>query len=434
MAQELITKTIDSLDSIAYYQIDFIQKHPELPLLPLSVGLQKGQANLEIDITDMINISDRLVSNPFSRNEWIEFLIFIGETLKKSIDYFLEPCNFKISLSTIFHPTGQDIFSLEDTKFLYIPLLNDSAKEAENDPVFEICKELFQYFSSQPINSSSEDLGKILSEDEQNFIASWSLDNLEEGLAYLGNLLKFDITEFETKKDVCYKKPLLIKQIETYSKMVIKKFISTDIEGLPLIIGLVCVELALVVVAFGILKYQVCFSNWITPILLVSSALICCGFIDLFLLYNKKSPLYLPKSSRPDSISSDENDIESIFIAKEEKTVILENSTECKRIAMICSGIPGTPDESTGLKAYILVDDFLIGRDNTKVDFRINCLSVGKVHARILRKQNSFFVQDMESKNGTYLDNKKLKKNEEYLLPENCKLRFAEKEFFFVAN
>jgi pSer/pThr/pTyr-binding forkhead associated (FHA) protein len=119
---------------------------------------------------------------------------------------------------------------------------------------------------------------------------------------------------------------------------------------------------------------------------------------------------------------------------KEEKTVLLDSSSESRRIAMISSGIPGTLEESTGLKAYILVDDFLIGRDQTKVDFKISSLSVGRIHARITRRENSFFIEDLNSRNGTFLDQKRLKKKEEYLLPENCKLRFAENEFYFVAN
>jgi hypothetical protein len=169
-------------------------------------------------------------------------------------------------------------------------------------------------------------------------------------------------------------------------------------------------------------------------VLLLSGILLCFCCLDLFLLFSRKSFLHLEKRRGPDGLHTEDKGADTVFRLKEEKTVLLDSSSESRRIAMISSGIPGTLEESTGLKAYILVDDFLIGRDQTKVDFKISSLSVGRIHARITRRENSFFIEDLNSRNGTFLDQKRLKKKEEYLLPENCKLRFAENEFYFVAN
>jgi pSer/pThr/pTyr-binding forkhead associated (FHA) protein len=50
-----------------------------------------------------------------------------------------------------------------------------------------------------------------------------------------------------------------------------------------------------------------------------------------------------------------------------------------------------------------------IGR-NVKNDIQIDNLSVSKQHARIVKHQGKFFIEDMKSTNGTYLNEKKIAK------------------------
>ncbi len=50
-----------------------------------------------------------------------------------------------------------------------------------------------------------------------------------------------------------------------------------------------------------------------------------------------------------------------------------------------------------------------IGR-NVKNDIQIDNLSVSKQHARIVKHQGNYFIEDMKSTNGTYLNEKKITK------------------------
>ena len=50
-----------------------------------------------------------------------------------------------------------------------------------------------------------------------------------------------------------------------------------------------------------------------------------------------------------------------------------------------------------------------VGR-NVKNDIQIDNLSVSKQHARIVKHQGKYFVEDMKSTNGTYLNEKKITK------------------------
>jgi pSer/pThr/pTyr-binding forkhead associated (FHA) protein len=50
-----------------------------------------------------------------------------------------------------------------------------------------------------------------------------------------------------------------------------------------------------------------------------------------------------------------------------------------------------------------------IGR-NVKNDIQIDNLSVSKQHARIVKHEGKYFIEDMKSTNGTYLNEKKIAK------------------------
>ncbi len=117
-----------------------------------------------------------------------------------------------------------------------------------------------------------------------------------------------------------------------------------------------------------------------------------------------------------------------------EKTVDLVLEDPFFRMACLSEGLPGTKDEKLGHRAYILVDEFLIGRDSNTVDFWIDSQNVSRLHARIIRRQGSFFLEDLGSRNSTLLDGKKVNKHKEYLLPDKCRLTFADKAYYFEAS
>jgi hypothetical protein len=113
------------------------------------------------------------------------------------------------------------------------------------------------------------------------------------------------------------------------------------------------------------------------------------------------------------------------------QTVLLTDNPDEFRMAMLSEGQPGTPEESEGTRSFILVDEFVIGRDQKTSDLCLHDPGVGRMHARIIRRAGSFFICDMGSRNGTKLDGRKLLKHIEQLLPDQCVLQFAERPFYF---
>ena len=114
-----------------------------------------------------------------------------------------------------------------------------------------------------------------------------------------------------------------------------------------------------------------------------------------------------------------------------EKTRELDLAPGNYKIAQLSEGLPGTPEEEGGRRAYILTEEFLIGRDMGGADLCIDSSAVSRLHARILLKGGSFFVEDLGSSNGTTLDGVRLNRHREYLLPDKCRIAFAGHFFYF---
>lgn len=136
---------------------------------------------------------------------------------------------------------------------------------------------------------------------------------------------------------------------------------------------------------------------------------------------------YLAKWSQPESRAQTPGD-------QEGQTMLLTANPAEFRMAMLAEGKPGTPDENEGLRAFILVDEFIVGRDPKSADLVLPDPGVGRIHARIIRRAGSFLLSDLGSKNGTCLDGKKLLRHEETLLPDYCIIQFADRAFHFQAD
>lgn len=76
-------------------------------------------------------------------------------------------------------------------------------------------------------------------------------------------------------------------------------------------------------------------------------------------------------------------------------------------------------------KAKITKKCFIIGRNKDQVDYVIENSSVGKVHAKILSNGKVDRVVDLQSKNGTFINGKKLVAEKEYQLENGDEIIFG---------
>lgn len=84
-----------------------------------------------------------------------------------------------------------------------------------------------------------------------------------------------------------------------------------------------------------------------------------------------------------------------------------------------------------GERIMINKDRFIIGRLGSMVDYVIQESTVGKLHAQITGDGGSYFLKDLNSKNGTYINDTRIISNKECEIKNNDKIRFSSFEYIF---
>jgi hypothetical protein len=177
-----------------------------------------------------------------------------------------------------------------------------------------------------------------------------------------------------------------------------------------------------------------CLTGWLAEyrFLLIAAALLL--FLVDLIVYLKGHPTLHKWFLKTWNNLAGNDEHEGKSMEEEDQTILLAPSDAEFRMAMLSEGQPGTPAEHEGERAFILVDEFVIGRDPKKCDLCLPVKAVGRTHARIIRRSGSFFIVDLGSGNGTLLDGKHLPKHTECLLPDKCQVQFANCPFYFQAD
>lgn len=81
----------------------------------------------------------------------------------------------------------------------------------------------------------------------------------------------------------------------------------------------------------------------------------------------------------------------------------------------------------------IVIDkpEFIIGRNEGACDYAIRDRSIGRAHARIKAVDNVYYILDMDSKNGTLINNTRILSSQQYELKHNDRVAFANVEYCF---
>lgn len=80
-------------------------------------------------------------------------------------------------------------------------------------------------------------------------------------------------------------------------------------------------------------------------------------------------------------------------------------------------------------KIYINKSPFCIGRQKDVTDYQICNDSVSRKHANIINKDDKYYIVDLKSSNGTYVDGKKLPVIEKAELTDGMRIRFANSDY-----
>ena len=76
-------------------------------------------------------------------------------------------------------------------------------------------------------------------------------------------------------------------------------------------------------------------------------------------------------------------------------------------------------------------DMVLIGKFSQAVDVVLDAPTVSRIHAKIQKSGDYYYLSDLNSKNGTYINNSSVTIGEECLLHDGDEVKFADLTFRF---
>lgn len=81
---------------------------------------------------------------------------------------------------------------------------------------------------------------------------------------------------------------------------------------------------------------------------------------------------------------------------------------------------------------YLQEDLTVIGKMENAADVVVDLPTVSRLHAKIRKRGDEYFLSDLNSRNGTAVNGRMLKADEEYLLKEEDKVDFAQARYIFL--
>ncbi|GMQ63015.1 DUF6382 domain-containing protein [Vallitalea maricola] len=85
-------------------------------------------------------------------------------------------------------------------------------------------------------------------------------------------------------------------------------------------------------------------------------------------------------------------------------------------------------------KVIISNNPFIIGKLDSQVDYIIENSSVSRIHCKIIKEDGQYYIIDLNSKNGTYLDEERLISNKRYQLHDGTDVAISNCEYTFEIN
>ena len=98
---------------------------------------------------------------------------------------------------------------------------------------------------------------------------------------------------------------------------------------------------------------------------------------------------------------------------------------------------PNTPVLKAGNGEEIIninKPEFILGRKAINCDYVLEHKGIGRVHARVEANADQYFIVDLDSKNGTFINGTRLISNKVYPLNDGDQVKLADMEYSFQLN
>lgn len=376
----IAVKTVESETDVVLHTLDVLQNHIISSILPVYIREQMGKIQLCIDCTGYVQLSeiaDHKWTNELDKKKCIvEFLRTIIDTQ----DHFIDIRSFVMKAEYVF-------FDPELQKLYWCCLPLSEADTDEQQDASSIIYKNLELLLMLPFFSD------VLEEDDRNQLLCMFRDNQEDDLLnYLSDFAAGSASDMHDK----------LKAGHLTSRLLIQ---------------MVFMAASFALILYLEILYPDIFSgnNWTSWYVLFYSFLL---LINLVLIREKDGNSILKAQVQEREVKETLSRKEMYFPTdNKDKNFGEKFSTESHSVqfspAFLTQQMSRDSDVRKPQRAVIWVTDFLIGRDKSLCDLFIDHPSISDRHARILRRGSLFFLVDLGSNAGTFLDSRRLYSFEE---------------------
>lgn len=453
--------------SLVEYQIEMINQNARETLIAIENPIDNTNIQLKYDITGLCSLNEYLSKNTINKKLLLGVLDDICSILSEWDNYFLNQNNYLVNLPYIFMDQktnkvkmiylpieniedvdiNQNFKSLLKEIIIDYAILEDMALDNYLHTILNTTKEVdfsiekFRLKIKEMLKESENDFRKY--DDSQDNSIKRNRD--EKPANNVISESKIINKNIETNKDSynndenlysnvanniqnnSSKESNMHDSVENVNKLVYKT--STKISVIVLQIILIAISINLLVLIPSLVK-----ENSFIIISATIIALIIIDIITLTVLLSKKKMVpsiekdngqaFENRNNKHSVVKQNSNNMSppSVNLSKREimtqlsyDTEVLESTTPYFLIT----------ENGTADKIFINKDIFKLGRIGEMCDYVVPGKAVGKVHAQVEKVDLDYYIKDLESRNGTFINSKKLVPGELSLLKDDDEVVFA---------
>ncbi|WP_432663228.1 DUF6382 domain-containing protein [Wukongibacter baidiensis] len=490
-----IVLNMSSSENILEYQIEMLNNNSCEGILRLDTRQKNDEVRLYYNITSTLTLSQFLQRKNLKEEEFINILKGITKTLLSSKEYFLydnsfivdeeyiyiNPSNLEISM--LYIPLTLDTDINNSFKSFLVDLIISSAKIDENS-TGNYMQRILNYLKNDIFNifdfhNFLKDLEKDKPKKSENRMSQPKQSNIKATNPQRNivnsnrepkkNYEKKEITPIKHQKSRAKSAPIEI--VEEEEEVIAK----TKYETKYILIAVLSQIIIAITIVFGLDTIKSMAGDDISAyggITIIVTAIDILLFKNLFKKENMKEVKVTKKIKKEkvrkknigksggrgksktepttykkkESLNMSKREIYNVnelsningsyreIAASEDLSIVSVSMNETEILDDEKQGIAYLQRMNNGMmdKVTITKSNFIIGRLPNYVDYLLENNSIGRTHAEIIEIEGQYFIKDLNSKNGTFVNGAKIDSNKEYQIGNGDKVKFANIEYTFI--
>lgn len=404
------------------HQSEIISRNPDPAFVAFHVRRENEDTFIYYNITSKISLSQYLERKRLNRKELLDLLGNIAKSLMLHENYLLELSSFVVHTDFIFINPATAAVSL-----LYVPVYcnRDSS---------EVCrtfmKELLVNSANVDDNARDNYMQRILSYLRSGTFSLSDFSRLLIDLRYNEGLYEAAEKPYCEKSEKLHNKTSEACCTAPTSRSS-KGNSCESISGRKKILRISLIQMLIILPAIIICLFLV--SRGRGDLVSIAGVMIIAAAMDTLIMKRiagkpakcKNSHDTVERKPSIMHISSCRETDSDIYVAKSCDTVMISEVPKDNYPYLERAG------EQSLERIKLNKSRFIIGRLGSMVDHIIQDSTIGKLHAEITCREGSYYIKDLNSKNGTYINGVRIASNDEHEIKYDCRIRFSGYEYIF---